>query len=632
MPVMLSALRKQLHKEHRAGRSQALLLPAAAPTEVAEDTADPPPLTCAEAADDARLEAVRTSRPRLHDSLRTLDGAQLAAVLSDEESLLVRAPVGSGKTTVLCHKVLYLHFVCGVPLRQMVVLTFTNRAAAEIRARLEAIAERPLPREELWLIGTFHGVARALLSRVLPVGQLGYGADFTVLDQTEQEELLTELIRSHRLRIGRRSTLRQRLRELGDGQAEKGGDLARLATLLTQEKKRRNAMDFDDLIAHATALLPELGAASFRSGHTDGLDGDLAERSADPGAPLPPRWLIVDEMQDCEPRELALLQRLRGATTRFFAVGDPHQAIYGFRGSAPEVFSQAEAAFRCRSLALPRNYRSTRTIVDGARAVLGLQPAASRGAAGLSATRSFGEPLLVRRHHDPISEALYLTDRIAELHRSGVPYRELAVLFRLRAQAEPIRAALTARQIPCSESEPEAEEAGDAVRLLTLHAAKGLEFRQVFLSGINDGLLPLGHRFDIGADAEERRLLFVGLTRARDRVEISYHSRPHEAFASAEPSPYLACIPAALVTWDKGSASLSQPAITAPDRPTAAAAPASEPPAPAASPWQPGQQVRHARYGAGVVLTVASGTVHCSFGKLGERSFPLTLCPLLPSS
>ena len=248
-----------------------------------------------------------------------------------------------------------------------------------------------------------------------------------------------------------------------------------------------------------------------------------------------------------------------------------------------------------------------------------------------------------------MSEALYLAERITRLHDAGLAYRELAILFRLRAQAEPLRAALTARGIPCSEP---TEDAGDAVQLLTLHAAKGLEFRQVFLSGINEGLVPLGHRFALCGDAEERRLLFVGLTRARDRVEISYHVRPHEFSASGEPSRYLAFIPRALVAWESEAPSDAAPAVAAPTHLTVAPAsepsalapaardsdtiaaetlpPPSTPAAAAARAWQPDQAVRHPRYGTGVVVSIAAGTVHCTFGKFGERSFPIALCPLLP--
>ncbi len=688
---MLSALKKKLQQERRAsvlrgpGAAAAVAAPVAVSHRVAVEAefieTPLPPLAQVDA---DKLEAVRVSHPRLYDSLCALDSVQLSTMLNDEPSLLVRAPIGSGKTTVLVHKVLYLHFVRGVPLRELAVLTFTNRAAAEIRARITALSAQTLHDDDFWLTGTFHGVARALLSRVLPIAQLGYRPDFTMLDEEQQEAIFDELIRSKKLRVGRRSTLRQRLRQAGETKTGSGGDLARLAQLFAEEKQRRNAMDFDDLIDHATTLLPDPQRADSAAKATE------AAGASPLGTLTPPRWLIVDELQDCEPRELALLSRLRAAGTGFFAVGDPYQAIYGWRGSDPALFAQAETTFQCGAAVLPRNYRSTRTIVDSARAVLGFQPGRPSGT--LSAARSFGDRLVVRRHHDPVSEALYLAERITRLHDAGIPYGEVAILFRLRAQAEPLRAALTARNIPCREP---TEAAGDAVQLLTLHAAKGLEFRQVFLSGINEGLVPLGHRFDLCGDSEERRLLFVGLTRARDRVEISYHARPHEFAASGEPSRYLAFIPRALVAWENESTADTAPALAAvhdvPVKPTDAplaaelvgcdvsrpagaelvgcdvssaelpgnAIPRSaatelvgcdvsrpagaelvgcaNPPGPLAAavpaagdPWVPEQAVRHPRYGVGVVLRVSDGTVHCSFGKFGERAFPLALCPLQP--
>lgn len=632
---MLKALQKQLRLERRGTRAvqlelgppsaatRPLELPAARalsfpPGPEPEPLVGPlPPELC------ARLDAVKALHPRLHDSLSSLDEAQLAAVLSADEALLLRAPVGSGKTTVLVHKVLYLHFIHGVPLRAIALLTFTNRAAAEIRGRIEQLSAGSLTADDFWLTGTFHGVARGLLALALPIGQLGYAADFSVLEESEREQLIEQLIVQHRLRVGRRSQLRERLREPRPGEAAPEGAVGRLAALFAEAKRARNAMDFDDLIAHATTLLgARAGAGSVAS--------PAEPAAAEPALALPPRFILVDEMQDCEPRELDFLQRLRGPQTGFFAVGDPHQAIYGWRGSAPSLFARAEADFGCRTQALGVNYRSTRTIVDGARAVLGLQKAAGGASGALRAARSLGERMVVRRHHDPIAEALYLGERLTRLHQSGVPYGEIAVLYRLRAQAEPIRAALTERGIPCAESE---ESTPDAVRLLTLHAAKGLEFRYVFLSGINQGLCPLGHADKLGDDAEERRLLFVGLSRARDGVEISYHTRPHQLGALGEPSSYLTWLPAALVDWSE----VPSPAPAAPVPPAVAAppavVPAPDPAAPPASqdlgPWQVGQAVRHPRYGEGVIVGVNGGNVDCTFGKFGARSFPVALCPLV---
>lgn len=612
---MLRELQKLLRdgRRHGASASPSPSLAAGQPESVEPDggslaaECDEPIDAPLSAALLAQLNAVQHIHPRLYESLRKLDSAQLAAVLCEDAAALVRAPVGSGKTTVLVHKLLYLHYVKAVPLREMALLTFTNRAAGEFRARIEALAEQALSDDDFWLTGTFHSVARTLLARVLPVEKLGYQRDFKVLDEEELAPILESVISRHRLRVGRRQTLRKRLRALGK-EAAASGDLGRLTALLLAEKRAQNAMDFDDLIDHATALL-----------------ANAAKEMGQP-ALVPPRYILVDEMQDCEPRELAFLHALRGPGTHFFGVGDPHQAIYGFRGSAPEVFTRAESELGCRAYALPVNYRSTRTIVDGARAVLGLQKAAG---GALRAVRGSGARIVIRRHHDPLSEALYLAERLSRLHAEGIGWGELAVLYRLRAQAEPIREALRSRDIPCADSD---DPRPDAVCLLTLHAGKGMEFRQVFLSGINDGLLPLGHGFDTASDAEDRRLLFVGLTRARDGVEISYHTRPQELGATGEPSPFLLRLPAALVDWQDAPAAVPAAAPA----PVASPAPAEPAPAvsapPASSPWQPGQRVRHPRYGIGVVSGVSEDSVDCNFGKLGPRSFPLALCPLTPCS
>lgn len=349
---------------------------------------------------------------------------------------------------------------------------------------------------------------------------------------------------------------------------------------------------------------------------------------------MPPRAIIVDEMQDCEARELRLLARLRGPETAFFAVGDPHQAIYGWRGGDPMLFTRAEADFRCRAYTLPVNYRSTRTIVEGARFVLGWQSVTGGGT--LISARDFGARMVLRRHHNPLSEALYLAERVAQLRAAGVPLPEIAILFRLRAQAQTLREVLTTRGVPCMEPE---DPPADAVRLLTLHAAKGLEFRHVFLSGINDGLLPLRRGAGmIVDDEEERRLLFVGLTRARDGVEISYHAQPHEAGVRGEPSPYLSGLPAALLERDDQTPG-ERPTLTAATdavaEPPPVVFPSGSPTvdsgaslSEAESPLRPGQAVRHPRYGPGVVLRVTDGTVECEFGKRGTRAFPLALCPL----
>ena len=584
--------------------------PTLAPSSVA---ADPPPAALA-AVDPvevaARLAEVAAVSPRLHARMRALDPAQQAAVLADEPAALVRAQVGSGKTTVLVHKALYLHLVRGVPLEQLAILTFTTKAADELRVRLDALVGRVTTAHERWLMGTFHAVAAALLQRVLPLAQVGHRVDFTVLDEDAAVALIDELAAAHKLRVGHRRRLRERLRAVAAGGSPGTGDLGRLAALVSEAKRARNAMDFDDLIDHATTLL------AAHEGRR-------------------PRWILVDELQDCEPRDLELVRRLRGPDGRFFGVGDPRQAIYGWRGGGADGFARAAAGLGCVVHELPASYRSTRTILDGARAVLGAQPVAGGELVGV---RPPGAPIVVRRHHDPVAEASYLAARLAALHAGGVPHAELAVLCRLRAQVDALRHTLIAHGVPCAGDDDDAAAAvGDAVRLLTLHAAKGLEFRHVFIAGANLGVLPLVIRDRVEDEAEERRLLFVGITRARDTVEISYVAWPHQFGALGAPSPLLYLLPATAVEWHDATAPVVVPAPVAVEpAPIGAieAAPAVSPaPAPASAatlgPWRAGQAVRHPRYGAGVVVRLAGDTVECEFGKLGPRAFPLRMCPLV---
>ena len=304
----------------------------------------------------AELIAMAERFPRLHASLARLNQQQLLAVLSDDNAALVRAQVGSGKTAVLVHKVLWLHLVQGVPMERIAVLTFTHKAAGEIRTRIEALAAETgqlLPATAFWLTGTFHGVARALLRQALPIDELGWRSDFSVLDENARTTLCQKLIAQHGLTIRYQNRLSQRLEALRQGQTRMGAmksddDIRTLHTLLTAAKKQQNVLDFADLLDAATWLLQEHPLA------------------------VPPLRLVVDEFQDCDPRELAFLEALRASQpempARFFAVGDPHQVIYAWRGSSPQLFDVIEQRLGCVRYELPVNYRSTGEILEGARA------------------------------------------------------------------------------------------------------------------------------------------------------------------------------------------------------------------------------------------------------------------------
>jgi hypothetical protein len=165
----------------------------------------------------------------------------------------------------------------------------------------------------------------------------------------------------------------------------------------------------------------------------------------------------------------------------------------------------------------------------------------------------------------------------------------------------------------------------DAVALLTLHAAKGLEFRCVFIAGCNEGLLPLGAAArDWRQEAEERRLFFVGLTRAQDDLELSWLADPQHHAATGEPSRFIGLLPpASLVRYDRGAPA---PAATIRPPPGAPVAPRGGEDR-ALSAWTAGQRVAHPKYGRGTIVRVEGGQVVCTFA-VGEKSFAGTFCPL----
>ena len=451
-----------------------------------------------------------------------LNENQREAVEDESSACLVKANVGSGKTTVLIEKIRYLHEKKKIPMEEMLVLTFTNRAADEIRERLEA-GSLHTEGETHWY-GTFHSIAKSLLEQVLPIEELGYQRNFTICLPEEELEMAKELIKARGLKIKYPNRLEKRLEQAG--QYRKGrfrslkdyqDDLLTLVDLVSEEKKKQNQMSYEDLLENTVSLLkahPEIHR---------------------------PSWIIVDEVQDCDQAQLELLGQLKGAGTSLFAVGDPNQVIYSWRGSAFNIFFRLKQEYQARELSLPVNYRSSGTI--------------------LAAARRF-------------QEGEYLAEKLGKLHETGVPWEQMAVFYRLQEQSELLEKLLKEGGVPCevpqkeekgAESakahgvqtgadgtgiEPEGEgsvdPAGGGVKLMTLHASKGLEFTHVFIIGVNDGLIPLSGG-SVDAKEEEQRLFYVGMTRAREFLELSYYTNPGRARVFPGPGSYLSRIPGKLI-------------------------------------------------------------------------------------
>lgn len=618
------------------------------------------------------------------EQLQRLNEYQKAAVFDESNACLVNANVGSGKTTVLITKVMYLHYEKQVPYRQMVVLTFTNKAADEIKERLLAL-EPDIPEEELWGFGTFHSVSLRMLKEQLPVEQLGYTKNFTVMDPDEETELAEQLIVTYQLKIKYKNRLKKRLEQQ---KSKYQDDIETLKVLLQEAKKNQDKMTFDELLTNTCKLLKD-----YRESQ-DKIEG---------GAPS---WIIVDEVQDSDEKQLALIDCLKSPETHFFAVGDPNQVIYSWRGSAFHIFYQLKTKYQATELTLPVNYRSSNEILAVARCFM-----QQGGALESSRTESRdGEKIQIRKMYDPFQEADYLAGRIQKLHEVGVPYQEIAIFYRLQEQSAVFEqvfaregipfevslkktvkdlpvlnwllkvlrfavnprdlasgiAALTDKKygdgITVREAEKEltfliedrigaesgnlnriqetekevsvsladcmigfekeyqdcaiitAEEIwnyfsldsylhpttadyrenralvrdflqrmiayqeekkekvldgfreflnlsslygihilqkeihneDDSVKLMTLHASKGLEFSYVFITGVNYGLIPLQTK-SFEEEEEEQRLFFVGITRAKEHLELSYYTNPGQYRAMPGPSRFLRMIPGKLV-------------------------------------------------------------------------------------
>lgn len=554
------------------GRPVAVAPRSEARRTAATATAFPPP-----AAAEAPLEADLSERlaellelaPEHADSFRRLDVHQQRAVLRPDRALAVRAQVGSGKTTVLVHRILAIHLLDGVPLERIAVLTFTRKAAGEIRERL-ARSGGVAP-ESLRLVGTFHGVARRLLEDDLPLESVGRRPGFEILHDEARDRWLQKLIDEHGLRIAYRKRLPRRVEAFRQGRARYGAmkrddDIEELVRLYAEARVTGNALDFDDLVDLTIELAPALPS----------------ERR--------PAHVTVDEFQDSDGRLVDFLAALGGGRAATFVVGDPNQTIYSWRGTQACEFERYVREFGAKELTLPVNYRSSASIVGAASRLL-------PGFGAIVPTRAQGESVRVLRHHDATCEAEYVAGRLGELVEGGLELDRAAVLVRLRDQLAPLRAMLAARGLPFRDGVADSEARG--VALMTLHASKGLEFDWVYLAGANDGLLPLG-KGDRSHRDEEQRLFFVGLTRARDRAEIGWLVRPDLPRTESAPSPFIAAL---------GSAAVEHVEASGPQ------------PARSSEPAIAGRRVSHPVYGEGELLSLDGDRMVCRFPKRGEKAF-----------
>jgi uncharacterized protein (TIGR00375 family) len=546
--------------------------------------------------------------PTREGILAALDPNQREAAQTISGPLVVVAGPGSGKTRMLTHRLAHLIVERGVPSQACLAITFTRRATEELRQRLRVLLP---PKSPCCVVHSFHSLGLAILREHGTA--LGLPPEFRIADDEERAKALAAALAVTERKATRLLKVVSLLKRTG---AVPEGEPAEALVAVRRLGLEQGWVDLDDLVGMAVELLAKGGT----------ILGLWQERF---------RHICVDELQDVDEQQYRLLQLLAAPDRNICVIGDPNQAIYGFRGADATSFARFAADLpTARTVRLNRNYRSTATIVTAAARMIGDD-------AATVLTRPMHEPVTLHAAaseweeaelvavmierllggHDLLSAGkgqsatpldfadfavLYRTDAQSAalreaLDRAGIPFKKsspapiagnpavqavLAALERHEGVSLPARIAAVAEQLRRSGDGPDEaaltearrwltaladsgdevllrEQAAlsteadfwdpraDRVSLLTMHAAKGLEFPVVFVIGLEDGLMPfswgeVGPEQDVG---EERRLLYVAMTRAKDQLFLSRAVQRswRGQVRQLPPSPFLRGIPATLI-------------------------------------------------------------------------------------
>jgi len=547
-----------------------------------------------------------------------LSNSQKEAVLHGEGPLLVTAGAGSGKTRTLTERVIQL-IKRGVDPERIVAITFTNKAAGEMRDRiLRGVSSR---RKKLPYIGTFHAFCARILRKEAKA--VGRDFNFTIFDDDDSVRTLKKVLKSFDISQSKKGTPRGIKKDISKAKIdlvdpeELQSPLKEIFEEYEKALKDQNAFDFDDLITKPVALF--LQNATKLKKYQDQFD-----------------YILVDEYQDINRAQYLLVKLLAGKHKNLNVVGDDQQSIYAFRGANIKTFLDFERDWpESKIVHLGQNYRSTKNIVDAAAGVIDNNKLQIKKE--LWTKNSSGAPVRVLGLRSAEDEATALADSIL-----SKGFRESAILYRTNAQSRAIEQALNFSSIPyqmyggvkfyerkeikdilatlkyalnpkdqmskeriektflkkqreklvaslpdlgqelslieligfvlktsdyfellarkyensedrtenvrelitfASSFETLAEfmervallEASDVinrvgerdapVKLMTIHLAKGLEFEDVYIAGVNEGTLPHHRSYFSEEDLEEeRRLMYVAMTRAKESLVLSFYS------------------------------------------------------------------------------------------------------------
>ncbi len=487
-----------------------------------------------------------------------LNSSQQRAVDYDGGHLLVVAGPGSGKTHTLTHRIARISSRLK-PGQKALAVTFTNKAAQEMRERLEKLVPRHGDRI---FSATLHQFCLSLLQDNARAAGLRKGFK---LAAPEEIHFILEEVWPQKTKKERK-LLHEEISRFKNIYFEE--DQPWMAKEYQDHLRQRDLLDFDDLLYAAYRLL---------AGNSE-LTARLRKEFPS---------VFVDEYQDLNPVQHALLKLLAGEGVTLTAIGDPRQAIYGFRGSEVRFFESFEKDFPGATVMhLTENYRCCEKILTASGQLTG-------GLSTLSVpeqtARIYREGRLIV-HAAPTDKAesefvvhtierlvggvsMFSQDsgRVGSHEGEEFSFGDIAVLYRLNTLATNLRAAFERSGIPFSVSGQEHDKEdvpaedfyfdgiaeprvnAERVSLMSLHAAKGLEFPVVFIVGCEDGLLPLKLEGFSADPAEEKRLFYVGVTRAKEALYLlrAKRRRLYGKARHSEPSPFLAQISEDLKEYSK---------------------------------------------------------------------------------
>jgi DNA helicase-2/ATP-dependent DNA helicase PcrA len=368
--------------------------------------------------------------------LADLNEAQREAVLATEGPLLVVAGAGSGKTRVLTYRVAHLIHAIGVKPNEILAITFTNKAAGEMRERLERMLGATA--RAIWIL-TFHAACGRMLRR--EAERLGYRSNFSIYDDQDQVRLAKACLeelgkdpkrfspRGIHAQISRaKNNLVSPERYLGQVASFWDQTVAETYELYQRRLHASNAVDFDDLLMLTVEVLERFPDALARW------------RKAF-------RYVLVDEYQDTNHAQYRLLQLLGGEQGNVCAVGDPDQSIYAFRGADIRNIMEFERDFPgTRVIALEQNYRSTNRILRAANEVI--EQNRERKPKRLFSELGEGDPVRVVEVEDEHAEARFVAAEIASLLDGELSGNELAVFYRTNAQSRVLEDVLVRQDVP----------------------------------------------------------------------------------------------------------------------------------------------------------------------------------------